>query len=239
MRTKRAEVLMEDSKKGPDRVLAIAAHPDDEVLGCGGTLALHAQHGRRVAVLIACEGESVRYAPGEVDLENDMRRAARALGVGEVKLLGFEDQKLDTLSLVEIIRPIEAFIRRFRPNIVYCQYGGDLNRDHQILFQAIMVAVRPAAESIHAIYAFDTSSSTEWAYPRSFVPDTWIDVSTTLEKKLQAMECYQSELRPYPHPRSIEALRNKARSCGNQVCLDAAEAFVTVRRICRNGQAAA
>jgi LmbE family N-acetylglucosaminyl deacetylase len=86
------------------------------------------------------------------------------------------------------------------------------------------------------VYAFDTASSTEWAYPRTFVPDTWVDISTTLDAKLAAMACYESELRPYPHPRSLEALKNRARAFGNQVCMEAAEVFMTVRKVSRNGE---
>ena len=127
-------------------------------------------------------------------------------------------------------------VRKFQPNLVYCQYGGDVNRDHELLFKALLVATRPTEQCIRAIYAFDTASSTEWAFPRTFVPDTWVDISSTLEVKLEAMACYRSELREYPHPRSLDALRYKAKAWGNQVCLDAAEVFMTVRSVFRNGQ---
>ena len=100
----------------------------------------------------------------------------------------------------------------------------------------MLVATRPVERSIEAVYAFDTASSTEWGYPRSFVPDTWVDISSTLEHKIAAMACYESEVRPYPHPRSLEALRHRARAWGNQHCLEAAEVFMTVRRTRRHGQ---
>jgi LmbE family N-acetylglucosaminyl deacetylase len=215
------------------RILAIAAHPDDEVLGCGGTLALHVDAGDRVAALIACEGESLRYGVGAVNQADDIHQAAKVLGIQEVRTLRFADQKLDTLSLVDIITPLEKAIGEIRPDIVYCQYGGDINRDHYMLFQAALVATRPLAEFIRAVYAFETASSTEWAYPRTFAPDTWIDISTTLERKIGAMACYRSEVRDYPHPRSLEALRHRAAYWGNQVALRAAEVFMTVRRVCR------
>ena len=111
-----------------------------------------------------------------------------------------------------------------------------MNRDHQILFQATLVATRPTEPYIDAVYAFDTASSTEWAYPRTFVPDTWVDISATLDVKLGAMACYVSELRDYPHPRSLKALDYRAKAFGNQVCMEAAEVFMTVRRISRHGQ---
>jgi LmbE family N-acetylglucosaminyl deacetylase len=216
--------------------LVIAAHPDDEVLGCGGVIALHTRAGTPVTVVIVCEGESLRYGPTGVGQASHIRRAAEKLGVESVRHLRFPDQALDTIRLTVLIAPLEKIVRETRPRVVYCQYGGDVNRDHQILFQAALVATRPTETCIDAVYAFDTASSTEWAYPRSFVPDTWVDISSTLAAKLEAISCYESELRDYPHPRSLQALAQRARAFGNQVCLEAAEVFMTVRRVSRNGQ---
>jgi len=214
-------------------VLVIAAHPDDEVLGCGGTVALHARAGDEVTAVIACEGESLRYGPGGVGQSEHSRRAAEMLGLKESRRLGFPDQRLDTLTLLDLIAPLERAVREVRPAVVYCQFGGDANRDHELLFRAALVATRPLEPFLEAVYAFDTASSTEWGYPRSFVPDTWVDISTTLEQKLCAMACYESEVRSYPHPRSLEALRHRAHSWGNQCCMEAAEVFMTVRRTLR------
>jgi LmbE family N-acetylglucosaminyl deacetylase len=214
-------------------VLCIAAHPDDEVLGCGGVLAQHARRGEPVTIAIVCEGESLRYGPGGVGQKDHIQRAAEKLGCGSVRHLRFADQALDTMRLTDLIAPLEKIVREVKPRVVYAQYGGDVNRDHQILFQAILVATRPTETCIEAVYAFDTASSTEWAYPRTFVPDTWMDISSTLDAKLAAMACYESELRPYPHPRSLKALEYRARAHGNQVCMEAAEVFMTVRRIIR------
>jgi len=217
-----------------DSVLIIAAHPDDELLGCGGVAALHANKGDRVYSVIVCEGESHRYEGMDVGQENHANQAAEILGLTDLKLLGLPDQKLDTLSLVDVISPIETIIREVKPRIIYCQYGGDINQDHKIVFDAMLVATRPQESYIETIYAFDTASSTEWGYPRSFVPDTWIDISSVMEKKLNAMRCYQSELRAFPHPRSIEGLRLKAGAWGTQCCMEAAEVFMTIRRVIRN-----
>ncbi|MEM6325502.1 MAG: PIG-L deacetylase family protein [Bacteroidota bacterium] len=219
----------------PDSILVIAAHPDDELLGCGGTVARHTQRGDTVTSVIVCEGESLRYGEDGVGQRGHIQKAAETLGVADVRLLGFPDQKLDQYTLTDIITPLEAVVREVRPRIVYTQYGGDINRDHQLLFQAVLVATRPTEPFIEAVYAFDTASSTEWAYPRSFVPDTWSDIAETLQTKLDAMACYESEMRDYPHPRSLEALANRAKAWGNQVCLDAAEPFMTVRRVLRYG----
>lgn len=217
-------------------VVVIAAHPDDELLGCGGTVALHSRAGDRVTSIVVCEGESLRYGPGGVGQSDHTRRAAEVLGVRDVRALGFPDQKLDTFTLTEIITPLERVVRETRPEIVYCQFGGDANRDHEILFRALLIATRPTESFLRAVYAFDTASSTEWGYPRTFVPDTWVDISETLETKIEAMGCYESEVRPYPHPRSLDALRHRAHAWGNQACMDAAEVFMTVRRTMRHGE---
>jgi len=217
------------------RILVIAAHPDDELLGCGGTVALHVKAGDTVTAVIVCEGESLRYGPAGVGQAEHTRRAAAALGVADVRSLGFADQRLDTLALTDIIVPLERIVRDVRPQIVYCQHGGDANLDHAIVFKAQLVATRPTEASIISVYAFDTASSTEWGYPRAFLPDTWVDITATLEQKLAAMACYESEVRDYPHPRSIEALRHRAHAWGNQACMPAAEVFMTVRRTLRDG----
>jgi LmbE family N-acetylglucosaminyl deacetylase len=219
------------------RILVIAAHPDDELLGCGGTVALHTRAGDEVTSVIVCEGESLRYGPGGAGQADAIRSAATTLGVTDVRTLGFADQRLETLALTDIITPLEKIVAEVQPRTVYCQYGYDINRDHQILFKALLVAVRPTVSCIRSVLAFDTASSTEWAYPRTFTADTWVDISTTLDAKLAAMACYESEVRDYPHPRSLGALRNRAKAWGNQHCLDAAEVFMTVRRTLRDGQA--
>lgn len=219
------------------RVLVIAAHPDDELLGCGGTVALHTRAGDEVTSVIVCEGESLRYGPNGVGQKDHIRMAAATLGVQDVRTLGFPDQKLETITLTDLITPLEKIVAEVQPTTVYCQYGYDINRDHQILFKALLVAVRPTVSCIRSVLAFDTASSTEWAYPRTFTADTWVDISSTLDAKIAAMACYESEVRDYPHPRSLGALRHRAKAWGNQQCLDAAEVFMTIRRTLRDGQA--
>jgi LmbE family N-acetylglucosaminyl deacetylase len=214
----------------------VAAHPDDELLGCGGTLALHTRAGDRVTVVIVCEGESLRYGRGMQNMNAQTMSACRRLGVTDIRLLGLADQTLDSMTLTQIIMPLEQIVRETRPQLVYTQHGGDINRDHEVLFKALLVATRPMESYIEAIYSFDTASSTEWAFPRTFVPDTWVDITETMETKLEAMACYRSEVRPYPHPRSLVALEHRAKAWGNQNCLNAAEVFMTVRRVYRNGQ---
>jgi len=214
------------------KVLVVAAHPDDELLGVGGTVAKHALAGDEVYSAIMCEGESLRYKK-DVGQNTAIENAASVLGVKKVFKLGFPDQKLDTFSLVDIITPLEKISEEIKPNIIYCQFGGDINKDHKILFEAASVAFRPLDPWIEEFYAYYTVSSTEWGFPRTFVPDTWIEISDTLEQKIKAFEEYQSEMRQYPHPRSSDALRYCAHFWGNQCHMDAAEAFVTVRRVQR------
>jgi N-acetylglucosamine malate deacetylase 1 len=219
-----------------NRILVVAAHPDDELLGCGGTIALHTRAGDAVTTVIVCEGESLRYGEEGVGQAAHTESAARLLGVNDTRLLRFADQRLDRITLTEIIEPLEKIVREVRPTTIYCQHGGDVNRDHHLVFEALLVATRPTEQFIQSVYAFDTASSTEWAYPRTFIPDTWVDITETLALKLEAMACYKSELRDYPHPRSLKGLEYRARTWGNQSCLDAAEVFMTIRRVMRNGQ---
>lgn len=214
------------------KVLVIAAHPDDELLGCGGTIIKHIEQGDEVEAIIACEGESVRYSNrDDVSQVDDSDAAAKVAGIAKLHRLGFSDQLLDTQAVLIIAQSLEKIIDDFQPNIVYCQFGGDANQDHKRLFEAANIATRPTREYIEAIYAFDTASSTEWGYPRKFVPDTWIDISKQLDTKLKALACYKSEMREFPHPRSLEAIRVKAIAWGVQVCSSACEVFMTVRRV--------
>src|SRR5436309_11131010 len=134
------------------------------------------------------------------------------------------------------MEPRKEQTRELRTRTDYCKYGDDENLEHKIHYKAALIATRPTEAYIAAVYAFDTASSTEWAYPRSFVPDTWVEITKTIDRKIAAMRCYESEVRPYPHPRSLEALRHRAVAWGNQHCLEAAEVFMTVRRTMRCGQ---
>jgi len=218
------------------RVLVIAAHPDDELLGVGGTIALHSQRGDQVTSAVVCAGNLLHDSDGARGVHAQAERAAEVLGVQDLQLLDFPDQGLDRFSLVDLITPLERIVESVRPDVVYLQYGYDINRDHQILFQAALVATRPMEHYIQAVLAFDTVSSTEWAYPRSFNADTWVDISATLDKKIEAMACYETELRDWPHPRSLHSLRVKAESNGSQVVSEAAESFMTVRRVHRDGK---
>ncbi|MCH2136142.1 MAG: PIG-L family deacetylase [Phycisphaerales bacterium] len=213
------------------RVLVIAAHPDDEVLGCGGAMALHRDRGDEVKLLIACEGESLRYGEAGVGQHGHIEAAAAALGVNDWSLLGFNDQTLDTTPQTAIIDALMRATEGYEPNVVYCQSGEDVNSDHLALFRAALVAFRPTAESVRSFLTWYTASSTDWAFPRTFTPDTWVDISEAIDRKIEAMACYESEVRAYPHPRSLESIRAQAQFWGTQACLPFAEVFRTVRRV--------
>lgn len=214
------------------KILVVAAHPDDELLGIGGIVKKHTKKGDTVRSIIMCEGESLRYGKN-VGQSIATSEAARVLGVEKVYTLGFPDQKLDTFTLTELITPLEKISEEYKPDIIYCQSACDANRDHKILFEAASIAFRPTSEWVKEVYGFYTASSTEWGVPRNFIPDTWINITNELDSKIEAFEKYHSEVRVYPHPRSPEALRHQAHFWGNQCCMDAAEVLMTIRRVNR------
>lgn len=211
------------------KVLVIAAHPDDELLGCGGTLIKHVKNGDEVQSIIMCEGESLRYAGKEVHQHEATQNAANIIGISKTHRFDFPDQHLDTYTLVDLITPIEKVVDEYKPEIVYVQNGSDINRDHALTFEAASVALRPTAESVKEIYTFYTVGSTEWKFPNGFDPNVWINIENEIDQKLEAFKCYTSEIREYPHPRSIEAIRNVAKFFGNQCCMNYAEALMLVR----------
>ena len=221
-------------------VLVIAAHPDDEVLGCGGTIARFASGGAAVSVLILANGltsrpgfDPVRDAGALTVHHERARRAGALLGAQEVNVAGFPDQRMDTLPLLDITQAIEREIARVRPAIVFTQHGGDLNLDHAIPFRATLTATRPMAGGVvRELYSYEVPSSSEWAFgqfePR-FQPSVFFDISAHLDAKIAAMQVYESETRAFPHPRSPEALRALALQRGAAAGLPAAEAFHCVR----------
>jgi len=216
------------------KVLVIAAHPDDELLGVGGTVKKHSLAGDEVRLVVACEGVSMRYDPDHAaTLHEQTQSAARILGAASVGFCGLPDQRLDTLPLVDVIARVEEEIERFQPETVYTHFGGDVNHDHRILFEAVQVATRPyAAPSVRELLCFSTPSATEWGFHAvqgSFTPDLLVDVTDTLESKIDAFLHYEKEIRPAPHPRSPESLRAIAAHWGTVFGAAAAEPFQVVR----------
>jgi LmbE family N-acetylglucosaminyl deacetylase len=229
------------------RVLAVAAHPDDEILGCGGILARHADAGDDVHVLIVAEGatsrDDRRDAAGRCDEMAGLRQAARAaagvLGAHPPVFLGLPDNRLDQLALLDVVKAIEAVVAPLAPAVVYTHHGGDLNIDHRIVHQATLTACRPLpGSSVEAIFAFETLSSTEWASPASgdaFRPTRFVDISGQLERKLKALRCYAGEMRAFPHARSEDAIEALARVRGSSAGIEAAEALAVIRQVVKIG----
>lgn len=224
------------------KVLVLAAHPDDEVLGCGGTMARLAREGHEVHVAILGEGVTSRYQQRDQadralleELHARSHDVARLLGARSLSLHQLPDNRFDTVPLLDVVKVIEGLVERLRPEAVYTQHGGDLNIDHVITYRATLTATRPMAGApVKAVYAYEVASSTEWAFQQfspAFRPNVFVDVGDTLELKVEAMQRYESEARPFPHPRSPEALRALAQRWGSAVGLRAAEAFELVRSV--------
>ncbi|HEX6988402.1 MAG TPA: PIG-L family deacetylase, partial [Bacillota bacterium] len=188
-----------------DRVLVVAAHPDDEVLGPGGTVKLLAGMGARIRTVIACNGR-----PGREELVEEIaRRVGVSLGVERVMFLRYPNLRLETFALAEVTRRLEGIIEEGRPTMVLTLHGGDLNRDHRTCFDAVLTASRPTRGCpVRSLLCFETLSSTEWAGRPgdAFEPNVYVDITATFEAKTEAVAAYQPELRPYPYPRSIEGV---------------------------------
>ena len=218
-----------------NKILIVASHPDDEILGCAGTVARMVKEGAEARTLILGEGPTARGILTESDLEkvwNIAKDANEKIGVEVVYLVGFVDNMLDTLPLLEITKKVESYIEDFRPDIIFTHFKDDLNIDHRITYQAVITATRPMqGQTVKEIYSFEIPSSTEWAFPTSFSPDVFWDIDSTLDNKIKALDCYGDELRPYPHPRSEEGIEYLAGYRGMQCGCEYAEAFKTVRVI--------
>lgn len=220
----------------------MAAHPDDEVLGCGATAARLVAEGHEVHFAILGEGLTSRSADrADTDarrlaaLHQQAHAAAAKIGVKNVALHKLPDNRLDSVPLLEVVKIVEELIDRLKPEVIYTHHAGDLNVDHGVIHRAVLTATRPmAGQPVREIYAFEVPSSTEWSFqqlePR-FRPNVFVDVTRTLEAKIAAMECYASEARRFPHPRSPEALRAIAMRWGSAVGCGAAEAFELVRSV--------
>jgi LmbE family N-acetylglucosaminyl deacetylase len=226
-----------------DAVVVIAAHPDDEVLGCGGTLARLALEGRPVHVLLVSDGQTSRVVdagqpPVEATLQarNAAARAACAiLGGTSVEMLGLPDNRLDGVELLDVVRHIEVFVQRHRPSLLLTHHSGDVNIDHRLVHDAVISACRPQpGHPVKELLFFEVPSSTEWRPSgslNSFNPNYFVDITKALPKKLEALNAYAEELRAFPHPRSIKAITALAQWRGAMVGVEAAEAFMLGRKL--------
>ena len=224
------------------RMLVIAAHPDDEVLGLGGTIAKYTEAGVEVAVLIVTDGSSAQYR-NNVHLDDIIARkhaetanCASVLGINHVFYGGLPDMRLDVTPHIDINRVIEEIVNEFQPTMVFTHFSGDMNKDHRMVYESTLVACRPTAKQcVKQLLLYSVPSSTEWnvqTASTAFHPNWYVDISGEFaKKKYQAMACYETEIREYPHPRSLEYLRTADIAEGNKVGLLAAESFIMLRAI--------
>lgn len=224
-------------------VLVVAAHPDDEILGCGGSIALHADAGDQVQVLIMAEGATSRHNQRDrrkfrdelSSLSEAAQQAGKILGVQGVQLFNLPDNRLDSLDRLDLIKQIEKCIARHNPQVVYVHHAGDVNIDHRRLHEAVVTACRPIpGQPVQRLLSFEVASSTEWQPPGSapaFNPNCFVDIAAQWPRKREALKAYASEMRQWPHARSLEAVEHQARWRGAQVGVEAAEAFCLLREV--------
>ena len=223
------------------KVLVIAAHPDDEVLGCGGTIARLTAEGAECHLLIVTDGSSAQYR--ESDHLYEIIEAKKKETKGCADLMGFKsicygelpDMKLDTTPHIRINQVIEKVIDEIQPDTVFTHFWGDVNRDHQEVYKSTLVAVRPVmGQVVKELYCYRVPSSTEWTPNKAdtmFMPNYFVDIENFAEQKYKAFACYSTELRDYPHPRSVQYLRENDKVVGLRVGLLVAEEFMMLRKL--------
>lgn len=223
------------------KILVVVAHPDDEIIGVGGTIAKHVDKGDEVHVLILCEGKSSRlesydkFDPSILkDFEHETQRALAEVGVQNYELLNMESNRLDRYDLLDIIKIIEEKIYTIKPETIYTHFYNDLNKDHEVISRAVVTAARPLhGTTVKKILMFETMSSTEYSVGlnRTFIPNYIVDISETLKKKLNALQHYRSEIQSENKPRSINMIKNNAELWGAKFGISAAEVFYVSRII--------
>ena len=220
------------------KILIVAAHPDDEVLGCFGTVARLIKEGYEAYTLILGEGKTSRDEQRVVEdrkedieiLNTEINKANDTIGIKKIFVESFPDNRFDSVDLLDIVKVISKIKEEIKPDIIFTHFENDLNIDHRITYQAVLTATRPMEdECVKEIYSFEILSSTEWNYPLSFSPDTFFDISDTIDLKIEAMKKYTSELCQYPHPRSLEGIELNAKYQGMRVGKKYVESFKSVR----------
>lgn len=230
-----------DAQRGIENLLVVAAHPDDELLGEGGTVRRLVDNGICARAVILAEGLTSRADTREdssldelVALQEDAKRAAEIVGYASIEFCGFPDNRMDELDLLDIVKKVDSYITKYKPDTIFTHHHGDLNIDHRRTCEAVLTACRPVGNyCVKRIYAFETPSSTEWNYINAepFKPNVFFDVTETIEAKISGMSQYRSESAEAPHPRSPEALRSLASYRGSSVGCSHAEAFMLLREV--------
>jgi LmbE family N-acetylglucosaminyl deacetylase len=218
----------------PMKILVIAPHMDDEVIGCGGTIAKHVENGDALYVcFVACRIYGHKYDEEENEIQKQHAiKAKEVLGYKESVFFSLSDERLD-ICIQDILVPLEKYILKIKPDIIYCPFRGDNNQDHRAVFDAARVAIRPAtATFVKRMLMYEVSSSTDQSPPltdSAFLPNYYVNVTKSMDKKIEAFRCYETEKREYPHPRSEEALRVLAKKRGIEIGFKYAESFVLLR----------
>ena len=222
-------------------ILILAAHPDDEVLGCGGTIAKLSAEGATIHVAFLADGVFSRS--GEQAIQQSelsirrtaARNACAILGVKSISFGDFPDNRMDTIALLDITKSLESLISEHQPDTVFTHHAGDLNIDHRRMHEAVVTACRPQhGHPVKTLLCFEVPSSTEWQLPGSapaFEPNWFVDISATLNRKMAALDAYAAESRDWPHPRSKQGVEHLAHWRGATVGVDAAEAFILGRKL--------
>lgn len=221
-------------------ILVVVAHPDDEVLGCGGTIAKEVSLGREVFVLILGDGETSRDEEGDIkkkikQKQNFAQKASSIMGVKKLFLEKLPDNKFDSLPLLDIVKLVEKYLAIVKPDTIFTHHLGDLNIDHRLTFQAVLTATRPQPGCfIKKIFSFEVLSSTEWQVKKNglmFCPNYYSNITDFFDKKIEALSIYEKELRAYPHPRSIQGVEVLAKYRGIESGYNFAEAFQLIRQL--------
>ena len=220
-------------------ILVVASHPDDEVLGCGGTLYNLKKKGAKISALFLSDGESSRKHSKINKLIEDRKKqavqAGKILGIKKMIFGNFPDNSMDTIPILKIIQFIEKQIKKIKPDTIFTHFESDLNIDHQITSKSVITACRPIKNlSVKSILFFEILSSSEWNISiknKSFIPNYFVDIKKSLKFKLKALKCYKREMRKWPHPRSLEGVKLLSKTRGSSVGLSNAEAFILGRHI--------
>ena len=217
------------------KILVIGAHPDDEVLGCGGLLVANNAAGGKSDVLIVSEGTSAQYNGDMVSSHHrhsQLEEASKLLGVNRLWHWDYPDMRLNEVSHIELNSQIQNLISEGCYNYVFTHHPYDVNQDHQVVFRSTIVATRPTpSSSVRGVFTYHVSSSTEWGMAGNterFVPNAFLDITNWIDIKLEAFGFYLNEIREYPHPRSLKAVKNRASVFGSEVGVEAAEAFAVI-----------
>jgi N-acetylglucosamine malate deacetylase 1 len=217
------------------QVLVVAPHPDDEVLGAGGSLARLAEEGALIDIAIVTRGYPPEFDSDLIEVgRGEARKAHSTLGVHATHFLDFPAAGLDTVPHREVNAALLSLVEKLSPDTVFLPFQGDLHLDHQLISHSTLVATRPNhSDRVRRILAYETPSETNWGAPgdATFVPSVFVDISRFLDCKLEALACFASQMRPFPHARSLDSIRALAQVRGSTVGVHAAEAFMLVREI--------